>query len=330
MNFPLTGASKNPDMVHHILFNDPPEHSRLRRAGIKMFAPRVVAQFDAWVRDIVREVLDRYVPKGEFDWVDEVARHVPALVIARIMGVPFDERAQIVKWADSLFTGAQAHNASELRVKVYEEIWAYTDALREKKLRSPEDDMITVLAHTMERGELNHREFLHFSHTLIVAGFETTHTLIGQSMREVIETPTVAACYDKACDSPALDQLVDEFLRYCCPVMNMARTATADIQAFGTNIRKGDMMQLFFTSANRDEREFDDADDFKPGRRFRDGVAFGSGPHRCLGASLAKLEMKILIEELKKREIRFNAAGQPKRGWSTWINQLTQLPVAVV
>lgn len=329
MNFPSTGKRDNPDIVNHLMFKDPPDHSRLRRVVAKSFGPRVVANFEKWVREIVCEVLDSCLAKERFDWVDDVARLVPSRVIAKVMGVPSSDRAMIVEWADTLFRVAMDKDATVKRAEVYRRIWDYTDKLREQKLRDPQDDMVTALAQCYERGELSHREYLHYSHLLIVAGYETTHTLIGQSMRMILGDPAIQAISYKALAAGNSAGLVKELLRHTSPVMNMARTATQDIQMFGENIRKGDLMQMYFASANMDPAKFADPTRFDP-LRDDNGCAFGGGVHRCLGSALAELEGVVLFDELHRRSIRLRLDGVPKRGWSTWINQLTYLPVAVV
>lgn len=327
LNFPSSGKRENPDLLNHLMYMDPPEHSRVRRVAAKAFSPRVVANFDPWVREIVVEVLDDCQKQESFDYVDAVARLVPSRVIAKVMGVPFEERGKIVIWADNLFMAAMQEKAGVERDKVYAEVHAYADVLRDRKLRDSADDMVTVLAQCAEAGEITHREYLYFVHLLIVAGYETTHTLIGQSMRMMLEQPQVQATVDDAMAGMGPGPIVDEFLRYVCPVMNMARTATCDVEIFGETIRKGDLMQMMFTAANRDPAVFADPHRFQPGRTGKNSLAFGSGAHRCIGSALAKLEVVILLEEMAKRGMRLRLNGEPRRGWSTWINQLSYLPV---
>jgi cytochrome P450 len=330
VNFPSTGKRDNPDLMNHILYKDPPDHSRLRRVVAKSFGPRVVANFESWVRQIVTEVLDDCLPKKEFDWIDDVARLVPSRVIAKVMGVPTSDRAKIVDWADAMFRVAMDEDAPAKRAAVYASVWDYTDRLREEKLRNPADDMVTLLAQSHERGELSHQEYRHFSHALIIAGYETTHTLIGQSMRLILEDPEIARSSEEALNVGNATGLVKEFLRYVTPIMNMARTATRDVEMFGEKIRTGDLMQMYFTSANRDSSVFNDPERFDPNRTESASLAFGGGVHRCLGSALAELEGVVLFDELHKRGVKLRLNGQPRRGWSTWINQLTYLPVAVV
>ncbi len=329
MNFPSTGRRHNPDIVNHLMFKDPPDHGRLRRVVAKSFGPRIVANFEPWVREIVCEVLDKCLPKGQFDVVDEVARWVPALVIARVMGVPRNMRQQMVEWADTLFRVANDPDAPAKRMAVYKLIWAYVEQLGQEKLADPQDDMVTALAQCRERGELTESEYRYYCQLLIVAGYETTHTLIGQSLRLYAEDPAVAEQHDQAMATGNVSALTREYLRFVSPVMNMARTATQDTVFCGENIRQGDLMQMYFVSANRDASVFSDPERFDPSRKEAASVAFGGGIHRCLGAGLAELEGVVLFDELHKRGVKLLLAGTPKRGWSTWINQLTYLPVMV-
>ena len=162
---------------------------------------------------------------------------------------------------------------------------------------------------------------------MMVAGFETTHTAIGQSMRLYLTDPEVAALTDKAIAAGETELAIDEFLRVITPVYEMARTATRDVTFAGQEIRKDDVMVLYYVAANRDPNVFADPDRFDPWRPKADSLAFGTGVHRCIGYHLAKLELKILWEELRARNVRLELAGEPRRGWSNYINLLTELPV---
>ncbi|WP_217574367.1 cytochrome P450 [Streptomyces sp. GbtcB7] len=319
----------SPFFEGHIMYSDPPLHSRLRRAAARSFGPRVVANFDHWVREIVVEVLDDIVARGEVDWVADVAALVPSRVVARVMGVPREDRQQIVDMANDVFSAVVKPDSGAALMEVVPNIYAFMEKLRLAKLRDPQDDMATVLAQCVERGELSQPECLHFMEILLVAGFETTHTLIGQSMRLVLENPEIAATVDKSLDTVGSKAVVEEFLRYVTPAMNMARTVTRDVEFRGVQMRKGDLVQLFFTAANRDPAVFTEPHRFDPARPSNDHMAFGNGAHHCIGNALARLEVRILFEEIHKRGITLRLNGEPKRGWSTFINQLFELPVTV-
>lgn len=329
--FPVTGFPANHGREDHLFYMDPPEHSRVRRAAAKSFGPRVVAHFNPWVTDIVDEVIDDFLAKGpSFDWVQEVAVLLPSRVVARIMGVPFEERGFIVTWSLDMFEAQAKQDGGKRAYEIIRESDEYLTELTQRKLRAPEEDMITVLAQCIERGELTQREYMHYIQSLLTAGFETTHTLIGQSMRMIVEEPGVQETFDRvmAEDGPAT--LVEEFLRMVTPAMNFARTVMTDSELAGQTLREGDLMQMLYVAANRDPSVFEDPHTFSPSREKPAHLAFGSGPHNCIGQALARLEVKILFQRMHERGIRLELDGEPRRGWSTFINQLTALPVRVV
>jgi cytochrome P450 len=330
--FPLTNLPLDSVLKDNVMLMDPPRHNDVRRVVGKSFGPRIVANFDSWIRAIVIEILDKIEKMPEFDLVAEVAATIPSLVIARIMGVSHADRGNIVEWTNRTFGALQNQETGmHESYKVVLEVKNYiAEVLQPQKLRDPQDDMTTVLTHSVERGELSQAEAIDFLNLLIQAGFETTHTLIGQSMRMMLEDPAIEATVLKAIPDVGPDKVVDEFLRLITPAMNMARTAMRDTELSGQKIREGDIMQLYFTAANRDPAVFVEPHRFNPWRRETDHLAFGGGAHRCLGSSLAKLELRILFEEIGKRGLRFRLNGAPKRGRSFFINQLTSLPVALI
>jgi cytochrome P450 len=320
--------------VGSILHSDPPRHSRLRRTVSKSFAPRVVANFERWVRDVVIEVLDDAVALGEFDWVTEVAALIPSRVIAKVVGVPDSFRENIVQWTNEIFLASADLSRPENLATQRERVGAILDyvvELREDKLKSPSDDIISYLAALVRDGELSESEYRLFAQNFINAGFETTHTTMGQSMRMIVEDAAVATKFVEVMATGGADPIVDEFLRLITPVIAFMRTATRDVEFSGTAIREGDAVGIFYAAANRDPRLYENPGQFIPGRPNADlHLAFGTGPHRCLGMALAKLELRILFEEVYRRRLRLQLNGTPKAGWSVFIDQLTSLPVKVV
>jgi cytochrome P450 len=188
--------------------------------------------------------------------------------------------------------------------------------------------MTTVIAHAMERGEMTQGEGYSFLNLLQGAGFETTHTLIGQSMRMILEDEEIARKTEDGIRELGPDKVIDEFLRVITPAMFMSRTATADTVIGGQKIRENDLLNLYFIAANRDPRVFAEPDVFNPWRTETASLTFGAGPHRCIGNALAKLELRVLFEELAARNIKLRLNGTPQRGWSVFINQIRSLPVA--
>lgn len=322
--FPLPG--KNPE---NILWNDPPKHGELRRGVAKTFGPRVVANFDGWVRPIVVEALDAYIAKGGGDFVPDVAAMIPSRVMARVIGVPRSEELRVVKWTFDIFAAMQVPDGGKTFWTVNNPIRDYMWELRAAKLREPADDMATALAQAHERGELTEGEYRSFTSVLLLAGFETTHTAMAQAMRMIVEDEAIARMTDEAVAGGKTDALGDEFLRFITPAMNMGRVATRDLEISGTKVREGDLMQLYFVAANRDPELFEEPHRFNPARAQKNHMAFGGGCHACLGAPLAKLELRIFFEEMHRRGIRLRADGEPRRGRNTMINQLLSLPLTV-
>jgi len=336
--YPLT--NQNPDAPHvrrGLMTNDPPEHTRLRSAIGAGFGPRVVANFEPWVREIVTEVLDGLEGKPEFDYVVEVAQTIPALVVARVLGTPREDREMVVKWTLDVFNATQdteglapGEGTGGRTAQMQQNSLAYAKKIRQFKKENPADDMFTVVGQCVDRGELSEEEFLGWMLLIMGAGFETTHTAIAQSMRMYLESPEIAEATDRAISEGVTERAIDEYLRMITPAMEMARTATRDLEFAGEQIRKDDLMVLYYASANRDPAIFKDPDRFDPWRDEKLTLAFGHGVHRCVGSFLAKLELKVLFEALHERGIKLRLAGEPVRGWSVFINQLRSLPVARV
>jgi len=254
-------------------------------------------------------------------------------VIASVMGVPRELRQQVVDWSDAIFTSTVTQDDDGAAMaRAFDEVNVYMAKLGEEKLRHPQDDTTTVLAQSLDRGEIDKAEYAMYTTALLIAGYETTHTLIGQAMRLILEDEDIRRTCELACEFNAV---VDEFLRYVTPAMNVTRTATQEIDFHGQTIRRNDTMQLMLIAANRDPDVFAHPHRFDPSRPRgktlpADGVAFGSGLHRCVGNVLAKMDTRILFEEMRRRGVRLELDGEPQRGWSTLINQLLLLPVRVV
>jgi cholest-4-en-3-one 26-monooxygenase len=328
--YPTTWAPDIETQAGNLMANDPPTHTRLRRAAAKGFGPKIVANFEPWVRDIIVPVVDHIASLDEFDYVNEVARTVPARVVARVMGAPAEDEEQMVEWALATFAALQPNadnSALQQMRQVQQEIYGYCVKVQQLKKEHPADDMFTELSQCVERGEIDQGEFLAWMFLMLIAGFETTHTAIGQSMRLYVENQDVREKVIRAVDEGMVGRVVDEFLRLISPPMEMARVAQNDTVLGGQEIRKDDVMVLYFVAANRDPSRFSNPDEFDPWRSEKETLAFGSGAHRCIGAYLAQLEMRVLWEELVKRRLSFETAAPPKRGWSVFINQLTELPL---
>ncbi|MVZ99878.1 cytochrome P450 [Actinomadura sp. LD22] len=258
-----------------------------------------------------------------------VAVELPAQVICSVMGVPDDMRGQVVRWADEIFSRQRTEDGPERALAAIQNVMQYALELRDASRGATNDNMLGELAEAERAGvKITDGQFMQLFMSLLIAGFETTHTLIGQSLRMVLEDPDVAAQARAAQANGQIRELVEEFLRYITPAMHMARHATRDVELHGTRIRKGDMVLLWHVSANRDASVFDDPHRFDSLRKRNTHQSFGGGgPHFCIGNHLARLEVQILYRELLSRDLKITLNGRPERGWSVFIDQLLSLPV---
>lgn len=335
--YPLPNPTGDGPMSKHILFMDPPEHSRVRRAAAKSFGPRVVANFESWIRDVVVETLDDALPLGRFDWVAEVARFIPSRVIAQVLGVPLEQREYIVNATDEIFKSQSVNDGGLSLLQEFMKVGEFMTRLGSDKLLNPADDMTTVLAQSLESGEIDLVEYQLYTASLFTAGFETTHTTIAHIGHLLATDPAIRATAARALEEGKSAELVDEFLRYITPAMRFARVATRDTELGGQVIKEGDMVAVVFSAANRDPEAFERPNEFDPFREDSKsragtggaGLAFSAGPHRCIGHMLAKLELRILLEELHARKAVISMDGEAERGASGVVNQLLALPVSV-
>ncbi|MDI9979517.1 cytochrome P450 [Rhodococcus sp. IEGM 1307] len=332
--FPYTNLPKDHPAKDNVMCVDPPRHNYLRRATAKGFAPRIVANFEPWVRDVVIEIIEGLEGKTEFDFIEEYGRTIPAFVIARVLGAPKEDRAYLVQLIQDYIDAGQmtesleeGEGVGERIIPLMMQITDYAAKIQKVKLANPADDMFTELARCVERGEINQDEYLQWMFVMLAAGYETTQTTIGQSMRMYLEDPEIREATDKAIAQGETMLAVEEYLRLISPPMQMARTATRDLDFHGQKILEGQVMVLYYVAANRDTTKFSEPDRFNPWRPEKENLVFGAGAHRCIGSHLAKLELQILWDELAKRNIRYELAGEPKRGYSNFINQLRSLPV---
>jgi cytochrome P450 len=322
---------------------DPPQHSQLRRLVSKLFTRSAVAQYEGFVREQARLVLDRGLPKGDFDFVEEISRELPIRVLARIMGVPDQDLPMCVELGDAMIAQADPEysravidkeDTSEYRLLPFRspaavELMAYGHELADQRRAEPRDDLVTKLVHAEVDGQrLTKAQFDNFFCLLIVAGNETTRHAITHGVRAVVDHPDQ---WQRLRDEPELMPLAaEEILRYGSPTMHFRRTAKTDVELRGTPIRQGDKVVVWFVSGNYDEEVFPDAERFDVGRDPNPHMAFGSGgPHVCLGAHLARLEVRVMFEELVPRLKTLEITGPVERLRSNFINGIKHMPVRV-
>ncbi len=317
---------------------DPPQHTRYRKLVNTGFTPRMIRRLEEALRQKTNAILDRITPLGECDFVVDVAAELPLLAIAEIIGVPAEDRARLFDWSNRMIGGQDSEYGSdgdpgEEYGNVVMEMAIYAHELTDHKRADPGDDVWTRLTDaqvTMEDGttaELTDLERDLFMALLVVAGNETTRNAISKGLMAFMEHRDQ---WDRWIAHPELsDTMVDEILRYTSPVNFFRRTATADTELGGQQIRAGQKVVLWYPSANRDEAEFGPtADDFDIGRTPNHHVAFGAGgPHYCLGANLAKLEIKVMFEELARRVPDIELAGPAARLRMNLVDAIKHQPV---
>jgi cytochrome P450 len=286
-----------------VIASDPPGHERLRGIVNRGFTPRRIAALEPRVRRIASDALDRMLEQGEFDLVADFTIPLPVTVIAELLGVEPDRRADFKRWSDAIVSGATGSASGTqpaLLLSAMREFNAYFMEQIERRRRDPKDDLISTLV-AAESGEaaLTPIETLMFTVLLLAAGNETTTNLMGNGLLALLAEPEQ---HERVRSDPSLVPLfVEESLRYDGPVQMLFRETTADVQLAGTTVPKGSIVMPIFGSANRDSTQFPDADRFDVGRDPRGHLAFGFGIHFCLGASLARLEARVGFEELFKR-----------------------------
>jgi cholest-4-en-3-one 26-monooxygenase len=313
-----------------ILINtDPPRHTKLRGLVNKGFTPRMVARLEPHIREISANIIDTIAPKGQCDFVTDMAAELPLQVIAEMMGVPLADRQALFNWSNRLIgqDDPEYATAPDEALRANIEVYMYANQLAVERRKQAGDDLVSVLLNAEVDGEkLTEMEFDVFFVLLMVAGNETTRNLIAGGMLSLIQHPDQWARLRR--DPSLIYTAVDEMLRWVSPVMSFRRTATRDTEIRGQKIREGDKVVMFYGAANRDEEIFPDADRFDVGRTPNDHLAFGIGEHFCLGASLARLEIRVMFEELLRRLPDIELAGPVARLRSNFINGIKHMPVA--
>jgi cytochrome P450 len=328
-----------------IIDTDPPGHTKLRKIVSGSFSQRAVAVYQHFVEGLTEHVLDAALlaghADGEFDFVDAVAKEVPIRVLARVMGLPEAALDQFIDLGDRLIANTDpeitdvvwgrddtdAYRRYPFRSPYGKQLWDLGREVVRDRLRAPGSDLLSTLLRAEVDGDrLSEVDLDNFFSILVVAGNETTRIAIAQGILAFCEHPDQ---WERLRAEPALlDGATDEVLRWSCPTHFMRRTAAADTEFGGAAMRAGDKVVLWYVSGNRDEAEFADPAIFDIGRAPNRHLSFGrGGPHLCLGAHLARLEVRVVLAGLARRVARFELAGPPRRIRSNFTNGLRELPV---
>jgi cytochrome P450 len=321
---------------------DPPEHTRLRRLVQPGFTPKVVATYESAFRRLVGAVLDKVVPLGEFDFVTEVARELPIRMLCRLLGVPESDAARLVAWGDRMISNADPEytpviidkvDTEEYRLLPFRspaalEVFRYAEEIALLRRDDPRDDILTSLLTAEPDGEpLTDLEFKNFFTLMMVAGNETTRHTISYGL--MFLQANADQLQSLGADLTGLSETAtEEILRASGVTMHFRRTAAADTEVRGIPIRAGDKVVMWYTSANYDEDVFGDPFEFDITRDPNPHVSFGTGRHVCLGASLARLEVRVFLEEFLGRVGKYRV-GEPDRLRSNFIRGVKHLPIRV-
>jgi cholest-4-en-3-one 26-monooxygenase len=308
---------------------DPPLHTRYRRLINKGFTPRMVSELESTMRKRTLDIVDRVADRGECDFVVDVASELPLQVIADLMGVPQDDRHKLFDWSNQMI-GAEDPEygiTEEITQDASMQLYAFANTLAAQRRADPKDDLISVLTQSEVDGEmLSEIELDLFFLLLTVAGNETTRNLISHGMVALLEHPEELE--KVRANRALLPGAVEEMLRWASPVMHFRRTATRDVELSGQKIKAGDKVVIWYISANRDEKAFKDPFTFDVERSPNEHVAFGGGgPHFCLGANLARMEIQVMFDVVLDRLDDIEMTAPPARLRSNFINGLKHVPL---
>ncbi len=313
---------------------DPPLHTRYRRLVNKGFTPRMIGELQQNIHAVADDIIDRICESGSADFVIDVAAELPLVVLAEVLGVPPEDRAKMFDWSNRMIGREDAEYqgdqdlADETAALAATELFGYADELYEHKRVHPAGDLMSVLTQVELDGErLSELELDMFFLLLAVAGNETTRNLMSGAMVAFSQFPDQWERLRN--DRSLLPSAVEEMLRFVTPVMNFRRQTTEDVEIGGQLIKEGEKVVFFHTSANRDETVFEDPDRFDVARKPNPHMAFGGGgPHFCLGANLARMEIVVMFEHLLDRLPDVHVNGEVERLQSNFINGVKHLPVA--
>jgi cytochrome P450 len=331
----LPGIEQQADIPPNMLGTDPPEHERLRGLVNQAFTPKIIRRLEPRMEEIAEELLRAALEKRSVDLVETLTYPLPLTVIAEIIGVPTADNARFKHWSDELVSslgsgllGPPSPEAMARNLAIMRELAAYFETLVEERRRKPREDLLSgLVAAELEGSRLSFDEMLQMLILLLVAGNETTTTLIGNTVLTLLEHPDELT--KLRADPERVPSAIEEVLRFSSPVQTDTRCATVDTEVCGERIGKGEIVIPWLGSANRDESVFREPERFDGARRENRHLAFGFGTHYCLGANLARLEAQTALRVLLRRTrgIRL-ASSEPLPLHKSFIfRSFTKIPV---
>lgn len=310
-----------------MLMADPPIHTRMRRLVSADFTPRAAAALRPRIAELATRIVDEVVEAGRCDLVTDLAGEMPSFVIADVLGIPLEDGRELYHHTEAIHTSTEVISQED-RAAAVGAMYTYSQEVYERKRAEPADDLASLLATGEIAGEpIDATDFFLWFLLLIDAGGDTTRNLVGAGFWDLFAHPDQLERLRVGADD-LLPTAIEELLRWVSPVVYMRRTATVDTTLADREISAGDRVVMYYGSANRDGAAFDDPDRFDIGRTPNRHVAFGGGgPHFCLGAHLARIEIEALVREMLARLDGLEPAGEPAWMGSNFIYGPTSLPV---
>ena len=329
------GETVRPFGTPGFLFLDPPDHTRLRKLVSKAFSPKVVKGLESDITGLVDDLLDKVDGTGQFDAIDSLAHPLPVAVICRLLGVPIEDEPQfsaastlLAQGLDPFVTFSGETQGLEERMQAGLWLRGYLRELLERRRSQPADDLMSALISVEESGDqLTEDEIVATCNLLLIAGHETTVNLIANAILAMLRNRE----YWKAlsADAARASAIVEETLRFDPPVQLASRVAGADMEIGDIGVPKGDIMMVLLAAAHRDPAVFDRPDEFNPNRSSIRHLAFGHGPHFCLGAPLARMEAAVALSAVTQRFPDARMAGEPDYKPHVTLRGMARLDVAV-
>jgi cytochrome P450 family 130 len=309
-------------LMPQMIYMDPPRHTALRSLVSRAFTPRRVSELENRIRQVARALIDQFADRGHCELVHEFAAPLPSIVMADLIGVPEEHRESFRTWTEAFLEVTGPGDITERAENIYK---LFGELLAERR-QDPADDLMSALIEAQMDGErLSESDLLGFCFLLLIAGNDTTTSLIGNGAELLARHPQQRA--ELVADPALVPAAVEEMLRIESPTQALPRTATREVDLHGVTIAPGARVMLLWGAANLDDREFPDAERFDIRRAAPRHLGFGHGIHFCLGAPLARLESRIAFEELLARLPEYGLSETPHRYVSNWARSWRVLPL---
>jgi cholest-4-en-3-one 26-monooxygenase len=320
------------EMTRMLMLNmDPPQHSDYRNIVQRAFTPRTIRNLETRLYEFANDIVDRALAKGTGDFVKDVAAELPLLAICELVGVPAEQRGEVFDLSNRLigFDDPEFRTSPDDAMIASTEMYMMADGIAASRRECPMDDVASkLLAADVNGTALTQDQFDVFFMLLMVAGNETTRNAISHGMQAFFDHPEQWEIFKK--ERP-LDLAVEEIIRWATPVMQFQRTALSDYELGGQLIKAGDRVAIYYSAANRDQTALDNPDTFDIKRENNEHIAFGGGgPHFCLGANLARAEVRIIFEVIADRMPDITSTGDARMLRSMFINGIKEIPVSYV